>query len=55
MSAKRALEAQERGLFDDEIAPIEIRTKTATTHLDYDEHPHSIDLEKNSSAQTRFR
>lgn len=46
MSAKRALEAQERGLFDDEIAPIDIRTKTATTHLDYDEHPRSIDLEK---------
>ncbi|MBM4892557.1 thiolase family protein [Vibrio parahaemolyticus] len=46
MSAKRALEAQERGLFDDELAPIDIRTKTATTHLDYDEHPRSIDLEK---------
>ncbi|HGS4911743.1 TPA: thiolase family protein [Vibrio parahaemolyticus] len=46
MSAKRALEAQERGLFDDEIAPIDIRTKTATTQLDYDEHPRSIDLEK---------
>ncbi|EGQ8068007.1 thiolase family protein [Vibrio parahaemolyticus] len=46
MSAKRALEAQERGLFDDEIAPIDIRTKTVTTHLDYDEHPRSIDLEK---------
>lgn len=27
ISAKRALEAQERGLFDDEIAPIDIRTK----------------------------
>ncbi len=27
MSAKRALEAQERGLFDDEITPIEVRTK----------------------------
>ncbi|EIU6823578.1 thiolase family protein [Vibrio parahaemolyticus] len=46
MSSKRALEAQERGLFDDEIAPIDIRTKTATTQLDYDEHPRSIDLEK---------
>ncbi|MCV5802924.1 acetyl-CoA C-acetyltransferase, partial [Escherichia coli] len=25
---------------------IDIRTKTATTHLGYDEHPRSIDLEK---------
>ena len=46
MSAKRALEAQERGLFSDELSPIELNTKSEQGTLDYDEHPRSIVLDK---------
>lgn len=46
MSGTRALEAQEQRLFDDELAPIEIRSKSSMTCLDYDEHPRSINFEK---------
>ncbi|GAK16433.1 LOW QUALITY PROTEIN: 3-ketoacyl-CoA thiolase [Vibrio sp. JCM 19053] len=46
MSAKRALEAQERGLFADELSPVSLNTKSEQAVLDYDEHPRSIDLGK---------
>ncbi|MGR5134376.1 thiolase family protein [Vibrio alfacsensis] len=46
MSAKRALDAQEQRLFDDEISPIDVTTRTSSLTLDYDEHPRSIKLEK---------
>ncbi|PFG57962.1 acetyl-CoA C-acetyltransferase [Vibrio sp. ES.051] len=54
MSVKRALEAQERGLFSDEIAPIAIHTNSEQTTLDYDEHPRSIDLDKISQLKPAF-
>ncbi|NMU24085.1 acetyl-CoA C-acetyltransferase, partial [Vibrio parahaemolyticus] len=46
MSAKRALEAQERGLFADELSPVSLNTKSEQAELDYDEPPRSIDLGK---------
>lgn len=46
LSATRALEAQEQRLFDDEISPIEIKTRHSASTLDYDEHPRSIKLDK---------
>ncbi|MCS0223377.1 acetyl-CoA C-acyltransferase [Vibrio alginolyticus] len=46
MSAKRALEAQERGLFADELSPVSLNTKSEQAVLNYDEHPRSIDLGK---------
>ncbi|MDF5099198.1 thiolase family protein, partial [Vibrio parahaemolyticus] len=42
----RALEAQERGLFADELSPVSLNTKSEQAVLDYDEHPRSIDLGK---------
>ncbi len=54
MSATRALEAQEQGLFEEEIVPIEVRTKGAITVLDYDEHPRSINFEKIAQLKPAF-
>ncbi|BCN26270.1 acetyl-CoA C-acyltransferase [Vibrio alfacsensis] len=46
MSATRALEAQQKSLFSDEITPIDVDTRRHKLTLDYDEHPRSIQLEK---------
>ncbi|EAS44176.1 acetyl-CoA C-acyltransferase [Photobacterium profundum] len=57
MSVQRALDAQAQQLFTDEIVPISLLTKGAAAledstnihnskTLDYDEHPHEIDLKK---------
>ncbi|PSV45187.1 thiolase family protein [Photobacterium indicum] len=57
MSVQRSLDAQAQQLFSDEIVPISLSTKGATTPEDgtnthnskmlgYDEHPHEIDLKK---------
>lgn len=54
MSATRALEAQEQRLFDDEMSPVEIRTKASSMVLDYDEHPRSIDFEKIAQLKPAF-
>ncbi len=54
MSGTRALEAQEQGLFREEISPVEIRTKASTRVLDYDEHPRSIDFEKIARLKPAF-
>ncbi|MGP8307948.1 thiolase family protein [Vibrio sp. YIC-376] len=54
MSATRALEAQEQRLFDDEISPVEIRSKASSMVLDYDEHPRSIDFEKIAQLKPAF-
>ncbi|MGR5069344.1 thiolase family protein [Vibrio alfacsensis] len=54
MSAKRALDAQEQRLFDDEISPIDVTTPIASLTLDYDEHPRSIKLEKIPKLKSAF-
>ena len=43
MSIHRALEAHNRHLFDDEMAPLTLKSGTS---LDYDEHPRSVDINK---------
>ncbi|MGR5238104.1 thiolase family protein [Vibrio alfacsensis] len=54
MSAKRALDAQEQRLFDDEISPIEVATRTSSSILDYDEHPRSIKSERTPQLKPAF-
>ncbi|AXT72452.1 thiolase family protein [Vibrio sp. dhg] len=54
MSATRALDAQEQGLFEEEISPIDIRTKSTSAFLDYDEHPRSINFEKIAQLKPAF-
>lgn len=43
MSIHRALEAHNRHLFDEEMAPLTLKSGTS---LDYDEHPRSVDINK---------
>ncbi|MDV6250404.1 thiolase family protein [Vibrio sp. EA2] len=54
MSATRALEAQEQGMFAEEISPIEVRSKLSSVLFDYDEHPRSINFEKMAQLKPAF-
>jgi len=45
-SYKRAIEAQQQGWFADEIVPVEIKSKKATTIIDKDEGPTRFNEEK---------
>ncbi|WP_319534278.1 thiolase family protein [uncultured Vibrio sp.] len=54
MSATRALEAQEQGMFTEEISPIEVRSKSSSALFNYDEHPRSINFEKIAQLKPAF-
>jgi len=53
MSAKRAIDAQQHRLFDDEIAPISLNNGESSL-LDFDEHPREIKLEKIPTLRPAF-
>lgn len=55
LSHKRAVVAQQKGLFKDEIVPIELKTKKGTVIVEHDEHPmDNINLEKLSKMRPAF-
>lgn len=54
-SYKRALEAQEKGLFDDEISAIEIKTRKGNITIDSDEEPSKVNFEKLPNLKTVFK
>lgn len=55
MSYKRALEAQEKGYFDEEIAPVEIVGKSGSTFVKLDEEPSKVSFEKVKSLKPVFK
>lgn len=55
MSYKRALEAQEKGYFDQEIVPVEISGKTGSTFVKLDEEPAKVSFEKIKSLKPVFK
>lgn len=54
-SYKRALEAQERGWFKDEIVPVEISSRKGTITVDADEDPQKVKFEKVSQLRPAFK
>ena len=46
LSYKRALEAQEKGLFKEEILPVQIKTKKSEVTVDKDEEPGKVKFDK---------
>lgn len=53
-SQSRALLAMEKGVFQKEIVPIEVKTKKGTKLINRDEHPRETTLEKLGSLSARF-
>lgn len=53
-SYKKALKAQEDGLFNDEIVPVTIKSKKGETLVDKDEEPGNVKFEKISSLRPAF-
>lgn len=53
-SYKKALKAQEEGLFNDEIVPVTIKSKKGETVVDKDEEPGNVKFEKISSLRPAF-
>ncbi len=45
LSNQRAMEAIRKGKFKEEIVPVEIKTKKASTYFDTDEHPKDTNME----------
>ena len=54
LSYQRALDAQEKGLFKEEICPVEIKTRKGTTVVDTDEEPGRGRLDKFPSLRPAF-
>ncbi|MPN14136.1 Acetyl-CoA acetyltransferase [bioreactor metagenome] len=55
LSHTRALEAQRKGIFKDEIVPVEIQNKKETIIIDTDEHPRNdISIERLSKMKPVF-
>jgi len=54
-SYRRAREAVEKGLFDDEIVPVEVGGRKGTTLVDKDEEPFRSDLEKMGKLRPAFQ
>ncbi len=55
LSHQRAVEAQKNNLFEDEIIPVEIKSRKGTVIVDKDEHPKDdITLEKLASLRPAF-
>ena len=55
MSYKRALEAQEKGYFEQEIAPVEIVGKSGSTFVKIDEEPAKVSFEKVKTLKPVFK
>lgn len=55
MSYKRALEAQEKGYFDNEISPVEITGKSGSTFVKLDEEPSKVSFDKVKSLKPVFK
>lgn len=55
MSYKRAIEAQNTGLFDDEIVPVEIKGRKGSITIDKDEEPAKVNFDKVPSLRTVFK
>lgn len=55
MSYKRALEAQEKGYFEQEIAPVEVVGKAGSTFVKVDEEPAKVSFEKIKSLKPVFK
>jgi len=55
MSYKRALEAQEKGYFDAEIAPVEIIGKSGSTFVKLDEEPSKVSFDKVKTLKPVFK
>ncbi len=55
MSYKRAIEAQNTGLFDDEIVPVEIKGRKGSVTIDKDEEPTKVNFDKVPSLRTVFK
>ncbi len=54
-SYKRAIKAQESGLFEDEIVPIEIATRKGSITVDSDEEPSKVNFEKLPNLKPVFK
>ncbi len=54
-SYKRALNAQEKSLFEDEITPVEITTRKGSITIDSDEEPGKVNFEKLPNLKTVFK
>ncbi len=54
-SYKRALNAQEKALFEDEITPVEITTRKGSITIDSDEEPGKVNFEKLPNLKTVFK
>jgi acetyl-CoA C-acetyltransferase len=54
-SVRRALEATQKGLFDDEIVPVLVRTRRNETRVDKDEEPFRCELDKIPEMRPAFR
>ncbi len=54
-SYKRALNAQEKNLFDDEITPVEIASRKGNITIDSDEEPGKVNFEKLPNLKTVFK
>lgn len=53
-SHERALSAMEKGYFEKEIVPVEIKKKKGTVIIDKDEHPRKTSLEELGKLPPRF-
>ena len=54
-SVRRALEATQKGLFNDEIVPVLVRTRRNETRVDRDEEPFRCELDKIPEMRPAFR
>ena len=54
-SQARWVKAKEAGTFDDEIAPIELKSRKGPVSFDTDEHPRATTLEKMGKLPTTFK
>lgn len=55
LSQKRASEAIQKGLFKEEIVPVEIKSKKGSTIVDTDEHPRLTSMEELAKLPTAFK
>jgi acetyl-CoA C-acetyltransferase len=55
LSYKRALEAQEKGWFKEEILPVQIKTKRAEITVEKDEEPGKVKFDKISTLRPAFQ
>ncbi|RSL33568.1 acetyl-CoA C-acetyltransferase [Salibacterium salarium] len=54
-SQSKALQSMENGVFEEEIVPVDVKTKKDTIEMNKDEHPRATTLEKLSKLPARFK